>query len=98
MSNKTKSERNFTVVVVDDAPDQLEIMIEYLHPHYQVRTAASGLEGLAQAKILPLPDLILLDVVMPGMDGFAVLAALREAPWAWPISCAGRSHTGVEVT
>ena len=80
MSDKTESERKFTVVVVDDAADQIEIMIEYLCPLYQVRTAASGLEGLAQAKILPLPDLILLDVVMPGMDGFAVLAALREAP------------------
>lgn len=80
MSDKTESERKFTVVVVDDAADQIEIMIEYLCPLYQVRTAASGLEGLAQAKILPLPDLILLDVVMPGMSGYEVLAALREAP------------------
>ena len=80
MSDTTESERSFTVVVVDDAPDQIEIMIEYLCPLYQVRTAASGLEGLAQAKILPLPDLILLDVVMPGMSGYEVLAALREAP------------------
>ena len=80
MSNEAESERSFTVLVVDDAADQLEIIVEYLRPLYQVRTAASGLEGLAQAKILPLPDLILLDVVMPGMDGFAVLAALRDAP------------------
>ena len=47
------------VVVVDDAAEQLDVMLEYLHPLYQVRTAASGLEGLAQAKILPLPELIL---------------------------------------
>ncbi len=80
MSNEAESERSFTVLVVDDAADQLEIIVEYLRPLYQVRTAASGLEAVAQAKSLPLPDLILLDVVMPGMDGFAVLAALRDAP------------------
>jgi signal transduction histidine kinase len=80
MSNKTESERSFTVLVVDDAADHLEISLEYLRPFYQVRTATSGLEALAQAKMLPLPDLILLDVVMPGRSGFEVLAALREAP------------------
>ncbi len=80
MLNTTEADRRFTVLVVDDAADQIEIMIEYLRPLYQVRIAASGLEGLAQAKILPLPDLILLDVVMPGMSGYEVLAALREAP------------------
>ena len=80
MNNEIESGRNFTVLVVDDAADHLEIVLEYLRPLYQVRTAESGVEALAQAKILPLPDLILLDVVMPGMDGFEVLAALREAP------------------
>jgi signal transduction histidine kinase len=80
MLNMTETDRRFTVLVVDDAADHLEISLEFLRPFYQVRTAASGLEALAQAKMLPLPDLILLDVVMPGMSGFEVLAALREAP------------------
>jgi CheY-like chemotaxis protein len=80
MSNETESERSFTVLIVDDAADHREIMVEYLRSLYQVRTAASGVEALAQVKIAPLPDLILLDVMMPGMGGFEVVAALREAP------------------
>jgi signal transduction histidine kinase len=79
MINKTENHR-FTVLVVEDAPDHLEIIAEFLRPHYQVRVATSGHEALVLAKIQPLPDLILLDVVMPVMDGYAVFAALREAP------------------
>jgi signal transduction histidine kinase len=80
MSNDTESESSFTVLVVDDAADHREIMVEYLQPLYQVRTAESGVEALAQARIAPLPDLILLDVMMPGMGGYEVFAALREVP------------------
>jgi putative two-component system response regulator len=80
MSNETETERRFTVLVVDDAADHREIMVEYLQSLYQVRTAESGVEALAQARLAPLPDLILLDVMMPVMGGFAVLDALREAP------------------
>ena len=79
MINKTEDHR-FTVLVVEDAPDHLEIIAEFLRPRYQVRVATSGHEALVLAKIQPLPDLILLDVVMPVMDGYAVFAALREAP------------------
>ncbi|TRZ69176.1 MAG: hybrid sensor histidine kinase/response regulator [Rhodocyclaceae bacterium] len=78
--NKTDSELRYTVLVADDAPDHLEIIAEFLRPRYLVRTASSGREALALAKIQPLPDLILLDVMMPVMDGYAVFAALREAP------------------
>ena len=80
MLTSTTENHRFTVLVVDDAADHREISIEYLSPFYQVRTAASGLEALAQVKTLPLPDLILLDLVMPDMDGFEVLAELRKAP------------------
>jgi signal transduction histidine kinase len=96
MSNKIESERDFTVLVVDDAADHLEISLEFLRPFYQVRTAASGLEALAQAKMLPLPDLILLDVVMPEMNGFQVLAALREAPETRDIPVIFVTAAGVE--
>jgi signal transduction histidine kinase len=78
--NKTDSELRYTVLVVDDAPDHLEIIGEFLRPRYLVRTASSGCEALALAKTLPLPDLILLDVMMPVMDGYAVFAELRKAP------------------
>ena len=57
------------ILVVDDVPDNLDILVDVLSDHYQVRAANSGeraLKALAGGK---LPDLILLDVMMPGMDG-----------------------------
>ena len=80
MTDNTDTQRRSTVLVVDDAPDHREIIAEYLCPLYEVRTAGSGSEAIALARTAPVPDLVLLDVVMPGMDGYAVLAALREAP------------------
>jgi len=61
MNNKTESGRSFTVLVVDDVAYQREIMIEHLRPLYQIRTAASGLEALAQAKSLCHALLLVLD-------------------------------------
>ena len=80
MLGNTESTRRFTVLVVDDAADHLEIIAEYLRPLYEIRTATSGMEALELARIAPVPDLILLDVVMPTMDGYEVLAALRQWP------------------
>lgn len=80
MLGNTESTRRFTVLVVDDAADHLEIIAEYLRPLYEIRTATSGIEALELARIAPVPDLILLDVVMPTMDGYEVLAALRQCP------------------
>jgi signal transduction histidine kinase len=76
----TDKDRSLTVLVVDDAADHLEIIAEYLRPLYQIRMAASGLEALSLAKLQPMPDLILLDIMMPGMDGYSALEALREIP------------------
>ena len=66
-----------TLLVVDDAPETLSVLSELLLPHYRVRVATSGTEGLRLANLAPRPDLILLDVMMPVMDGYAVLAQLR---------------------
>lgn len=49
-------------------------------PHYQVRVANSGLKALAAAAAEPRPDLILLDVMMPEMDGYQVIARLKTEP------------------
>jgi CheY-like chemotaxis protein len=70
-----------SVLYVDDEPDIREIaeLALGLDGTLQVRTAASGVQALAVAGASP-PDLILLDVMMPDMDGPATLARLRADP------------------
>jgi putative two-component system response regulator len=67
------------VLAVDDVPANLTVLYELLSPQHRVRVATSGPRALRLAHETP-PDLILLDVTMPGMDGFEVLARLREDP------------------
>lgn len=68
------------VLVIDDQPDERTIQRAMLeHLGYRVREAADGAAGVAAALADP-PDLVLLDVAMPRMDGFAVCAALRDDP------------------
>jgi putative two-component system response regulator len=69
-----------TVLIVDDTPENLSILGELLQPIYRVRAANSGRRALQIARGHPAPDLILLDVMMPDMDGYAVLAELRAMP------------------
>jgi putative two-component system response regulator len=69
-----------TVLVVDDNPVNLEVIGGLLRPLYTVRESSSGEDALWAARTAPAPDLILLDVMMPDMDGYAALAALRESP------------------
>ena len=67
------------VLVVDDEPINVRIVYEALQGQYEVRFATSGREALAAASRDP-PDLILLDVMMPEMDGYEVCAALKAEP------------------
>ena len=67
-----------TILVVDDAPENLTVLGELLQPQYRVRAATSGARALEIAAAEPYPDLILLDVMMPEMDGYEVLRRLRE--------------------
>lgn len=69
-----------TILVVDDMPENLGILFELLRPAYRVRGAISGGEALRIAADDPQPDLILLDVVMPGMGGYEVFRLLRSNP------------------
>ena len=69
-----------TILVVDDTPANLVVLGELLQPHYRVRVANSGARALQVAASEPRPDLILLDVMMPGMDGYEVLERLRANP------------------
>jgi putative two-component system response regulator len=66
-----------TVLVVDDTPENLTVLGELLQPKYRVRVANSGKRALQVAVSEPRPDLILLDVMMPDLDGYAVIKALR---------------------
>lgn len=66
-----------TLLIVDDAPENLFVLSELLQPHYRVLAANSGERGLQVASSLPRPDLILLDVMMPGMNGYQVMQALQ---------------------
>ena len=68
------------VLVVDDAPECRSMMGEILQQSYTVRVAASGRRALELAVQEPVPDLVLLDVLMPDIDGHEVLAALRTDP------------------
>jgi putative two-component system response regulator len=69
-----------TILIVDDHPENLTVLGEMLHERYRIRAANSGARALQLATTAPLPDLILLDIMMPDMSGYEVLEALRAAP------------------
>lgn len=66
------------ILIVDDQPANLAMLTEVLSPGYRVLAATSGERALQVARGQPRPDLILLDVMMPDLDGYGVLARLRE--------------------
>ena len=75
-----QDERVGQIMVVDDDPDTVWILVRYLRREgFAAIEARSGAECLRLAKDYPV-DVILLDLMMPGMDGFAVCRALKENP------------------
>jgi CheY-like chemotaxis protein len=67
-----------TVLFIEDTSEQRDLLAFFLELNgYQVSVANDGIEGLAQARKLR-PDLILLDLGMPRMDGFQVMDEMRE--------------------
>lgn len=72
--------RRATILVVDDSPDNLMVLGELLQPEYLVRAASSGRRALQIVSSPPRPELILLDVMMPEMDGYEVFSRLRANP------------------
>lgn len=67
------------VLIVDDEPANVHVLAEALHDHYDVRFATDGMRAMELASSAPV-DLILLDVVLPGLDGFEVLRLLKAQP------------------
>jgi DNA-binding response OmpR family regulator len=66
------------IVIAEDDPAIATMLEKLLAPHYDVSVARDGHAALAQAARPPRPALLLLDVMMPGLDGLSVAAAVRQ--------------------
>lgn len=69
------------LLVVDDTPDNIDILSGILRKDYKVKAALNGMKALSIASQEPRPDLILLDIMMPDMDGYEVCEALKANPF-----------------
>src|SRR5690242_17971692 len=80
------------ILVVDDEPSITNLVSAYLKPEgYEVYTAADGNAGLKAVRAFK-PDLIILDVMLPGMDGLELLARLRRESEAYVIMLTARTE------
>ncbi len=80
MDAPTANEARHTVMVVDDTPANLVLMNDLLQEQYTVKVAFSGARALKIANGAKAPDLILLDIMMPEMDGYEVCRRLKASP------------------
>jgi two-component system, OmpR family, response regulator ResD len=86
MATSTQSEPRASVLVVDDEPTIGEVVARYLErAGYSTRVATDGPQALALSAASP-PDLVVLDVMLPGIDGLEVMRRLRE-PGSAPAPC-----------
>jgi putative two-component system response regulator len=74
----TAQQGRFRLLFVDDVPANIRILVEMLRLEYDVIFADNGPEALKLAAENPQPDLILLDIMMPRMDGYEVCRKLKE--------------------
>jgi DNA-binding NarL/FixJ family response regulator len=68
------------ILIVDDSATDVQIISEMLNSEYRVKVCSNGADALAIAQRNPVPDLVLLDIIMPGMDGFEVCNRLKQSP------------------
>lgn len=68
------------ILIVDDVSENLHALVAILRHTYAIAAATTGEKALDLAQRHPQPDLILLDVKMPGMDGYSVLSRLKSNP------------------
>ena len=66
------------VLIVDDTPENIDVLGEILRPHYKRSVALDGEKALKIARSDSPPDLVLLDIMMPGIDGYEVCRRLKE--------------------
>lgn len=69
-----------TILVVDDTPENIDVLAGVLRGSYKVKAAISGRKALDIASSTPRPDMVLLDIMMPEMDGYEVLSRLKSNP------------------
>ena len=74
------SQDKATVLVVDDTPENIDVLRGVLKSHYTVKVAINGEQALKLCRSNQPPDLLLLDVMMPGLDGFEVCRRLKAEP------------------
>jgi putative two-component system response regulator len=80
MSQDATTSTRATILVVDDIPDNITVLSGILRGEYDVRFATSGAKALEQIESDTPPDLVLLDVMMPNMDGLEVCAKVKANP------------------
>lgn len=80
MKDIDKASEKQTVLVVDDAPANIQVVNSILKDTYKVRIATNGAKALELVRTSPRPDLILLDVMMPDIDGFEACRRLKANP------------------
>lgn len=66
-----------TILIIDDSPSNLQLLAHVLKDQYFIKVANHGHKGLEVAHSLPRPDLILLDIIMPDIDGYEVCKQLK---------------------
>ena len=69
-----------TILIVDDTPANLDVLVEILRPDYRTKVATSGDRALELVSAGAPPDLILLDIMMPGLNGYEVCKRLKANP------------------
>jgi CheY-like chemotaxis protein len=79
-ASENESQQPLQILIVDDVVDNLKIISEILRKDYKVKAATSGEKALQICQIDPQPDLILLDIMMPVMDGMEVCRRLKASP------------------
>ena len=76
----TDQSRKPTILVVDDMADNIALLSSLLRESYRIKAATDGEKALSVVSAQELPDLILLDIMMPGMDGYEVCRRLKSDP------------------
>ncbi|MDT8445802.1 MAG: response regulator [bacterium] len=69
-----------TILIVDDTPENIDVLKGILSPHFKIKAATNGEKALVIASGENPPDLVLLDIMMPGMDGYQVCQTLKSQP------------------
>ena len=75
-----------SILIVDDVPTNIQVLAEALRQQHRVKVATNGRDALTIARAEPQPDMVLLDVMMPEMDGYQVLAQLKKDKIRIPVT------------